>query len=86
MAETKRELGNFLPHNPLVASGVLSELKKLRGDKPWIQFELELLCKQYPSNTTFEKALEKINAKAKQTPANPSPSPKGKAANRKEVK
>ncbi len=81
MVEAKRELGNILPHNPLTASGVLDELKKLRGDKPWIRFELELLCKQYPGNSTFKTALEKITAK----PTTP-PGPKGKAAKKKEAK
>jgi hypothetical protein len=87
MVEAKRELGNMLPHNPLTVAGALAELKKLKGDKPWIQFELELLCKQYPGNATFKTALEKITAKA--NPATPQPSPKaGKAtaANKKEVK
>jgi hypothetical protein len=84
MAETKREPGNFLPHNPLKVSGVLEELKKLRGEKPWIQFELELLCKQYPSNTIFKTALERINAKA--NPSTTPPGPKVTAASKKEVK
>jgi hypothetical protein len=86
MANATAQPGNLLPHNPLTAAGVLDELKKLRGDKPWIQFELELLCKQYPSNTTFKMALDKITAKAKQANPTTPPSPKGKAANKKEVK
>lgn len=57
--------GNILPHNPLTVAGVLDELKKLKGNKPWTQFELELLCKQYPDNATFKVALDKITSKAK---------------------
>ncbi len=84
---------NILPHNPLTAAGVLDELKKLKGNKPWVQFELELLCKQYPGNTSFRTALDKITAKAeqpdtaKQVKATTTPPGlKGKAANKKEAK
>jgi hypothetical protein len=57
--------GNILPHNTLTAAGVLDELKKLKGDKPWVEFELELLCKQFPNNASFKAALDKIIGKTK---------------------
>jgi hypothetical protein len=86
MVEAKKEPGNILPHNPLTAAGVLAELKKLRGEKSWVQFELELLCKQYPGNTTFKTALDKITTKSKKAQTTTPPGPKGKAANKKEAK
>ena len=63
MVDAKSEPSNILPHNPLTNVGVLGELKKLKGDKPWIQFELELLCTQFPTNASFKMALEKITSK-----------------------
>lgn len=62
---------NLLPHNPLNAAGVLEELKKLKGEKPWVQFELELLCAQYSDNATFKAAADKITGKAKAEQSDP---------------
>lgn len=64
MAKVKREPGYALPHNPLTAAGVIEEAKRLKGEKPWLQWELELLTAQYPDNTTFKAALEQYGAKA----------------------
>jgi hypothetical protein len=64
MEKAKREPGYVLPHNPLTAAGVLDEIKQLKGNKTWLQWELELLTAQYPDNTTFKAALEQYRAKA----------------------
>jgi len=76
---------NVLPHNPLTTAGVLDELKTLKGEKPWILFELELLCKQYPNNTKFKEALEKLAANTTQAQTKAEPS-KAKAAKKPEKK
>lgn len=64
MVKAKREHSYLLPHNPLTAAGVLAELKRLKGDKAWLEFELELVTGQYPDNAIFRAALEQYRAKA----------------------
>ncbi len=86
MAKTKKAPSYLLPHNPL-AQDIIEELKRLKGDKPWLKFELEMLTARYPDNTIFKTALERCEAKvaANQPPAT-QPSPKAGKANKKEVK
>ena len=76
--------GNILPHNSLTAAGVLDELKKLKGDKPWIYFEPELLTAQYPDNTIFKAALKQYTTKT--AAATTQPRTNRKAAKQTEVK
>jgi hypothetical protein len=40
-------------------------VKRLKGDKPWLQFELELLLVGYPDNAKFKEAVASITGKAK---------------------
>ena len=65
MTTKKLPGGNILPHNPLKAARVLDEVKKLKGDTPWIQFELELLADRYPGNAVLKGALGDVTRKAK---------------------
>jgi len=68
------KLNQVLPHNPLKDAGLLDEVKRLKGDKPWLQFELELLTAKYPDNKKLSEALAGIKAKVEQPQA-----PKSKA-------
>lgn len=63
---TKRLLGgNILPHNPLKTARVLDEVRKLKGDTIWTQFELELLVDRYPGNALLKRVLGDVTSKAK---------------------
>ncbi|MFA5309222.1 MAG: hypothetical protein WC370_07040 [Dehalococcoidales bacterium] len=87
MAKQKQP-GNLLPHNPLTAAGVLAELKRLKGNRAWLEFELELLAAKYPDNTIFRTALEHYTTKATTATAKTTtlPGTKGKAAKKTEAK
>ena len=57
----------------------MDELKRVKGDKTWPQWELEMLTAQYPDNATFKAALEQYNAKAATTTTPPGTTEQGKA-------
>ncbi len=63
MVKTKRAPSYILPHNPLGVT-IIEELKRLKGEKAWLQWELELLTAQYPDNTILKAALEQYTTKA----------------------
>ncbi len=91
MVKEKTGQSHLLPHNPLTAAGVLAELKRLKGSKAWLEFELELLAAKYPDNTIFKTALEQYTTKAtvattKTTTPPSTKAGKVKAANIKEAK
>ena len=65
MTTKKLPGGNILPHNPLKAAKVLDEVKKLKGDTTWIQFELELLVDRYPGNAVLKGALGDVTSRPK---------------------
>jgi hypothetical protein len=54
-----------LPNNPLTAAGVFDELKRLKGDKAWLEFELELLTAQYPDNKVLCRRSGKVPGQCK---------------------
>jgi len=81
---TTQTPSNLLPHNPLNAAGVLEELKKLKGEKSWVQFELEILCAQYPDNTVFTEALAKVRPQEAVPVAEATTKKKNKAAKKGE--
>lgn len=67
---TKGNVTNVLPHNPLDAKGLMNEVKTLKGDKGWLQWELECILAKYPGNKTLEAALtECAAAKEPKAPA-----------------
>jgi hypothetical protein len=47
-----------LPKNPLKRQGerILNEANRLRGERRWADFELELLLTRFPRNRVFKKA------------------------------
>ncbi len=60
MTTEKLTGSNILPHNPLKAAGLLDELKRLKGDKTWLQFECECILAKHPDSQVVKQALAKI--------------------------
>jgi len=50
-------MSNILQHNPLTNAGVFDEVKKLKGDKSWQQFDVECINANFPASKLFKKAL-----------------------------
>ena len=67
MTTKKLPVGNILPHNPLKAAGLLDEVKRLKGNKTWLQFDCECILAQYPSNLVVKRVLDKIAGKTKRS-------------------
>ncbi len=65
MTTKKLPGGNILPHNPLKTAGLLDEVKRLKGDKTWLQFDCECIMAKHPSNLVVKRVLDKIAGKAK---------------------
>lgn len=57
--------GNILPHNPLKAAGLLDEVKRLKGEKTWLQFDCECILAKYSNNPVVKRVLDKITGKPK---------------------
>ena len=65
MTTKKLPGGNILPQNPLKAAGLLDEVKRLRGDKTWLQFDCECIMAKHPNNLVAKRMLDKITGKTK---------------------
>lgn len=65
MTTEKLSNSNILPHNPIKAAGLLDEVKRLKGDKTWIEFECECILAKHPDSQVVKQALTKITGKAK---------------------
>ena len=65
MTTEKLPSGNILPHNPLKTAGLIDEVKRLKGDKAWLQFECECILAKHPNNLVVKRVLDKITGKAK---------------------
>jgi len=78
---TEKLPNQVLPHNPLKAVGVLDEVNRLKGNRTWIQFELELLVDKYPDNAVLKGALGEVTGKVKTS----SHKPQSQKANQKTV-
>lgn len=65
MTTKKLPGGNILPHNPLKAAGLLNEVKRLKGEKTWLQFDCECILAKHPNNLVVKRVLDKITGKPK---------------------
>ncbi|MFC2022388.1 hypothetical protein ACFLTR_04185 [Chloroflexota bacterium] len=64
MTIEKLPSSNILPHNPLNAAGLLDEVKRLKGDKTWLQVDCECILAKHPGSQVVKQALAQITGTA----------------------